>query len=32
MEKNLDKNAFYRFLETLQNIYSDVDEANQYTL
>jgi hypothetical protein len=25
MEKNLDKNAFYRFLETLQQVYSDVD-------
>jgi len=32
MEHNLSKNAFFRFLELLKEIYNDVDAANQFTI
>ena len=32
MEHNLSKNAFFRFLELLKEVYNDVDTANQFTI
>ena len=32
MQHNLSKNAFFRFLELLKEIYNDIDAANQYTI
>ncbi len=32
MEHNLSKNAFFRFLELLKEVYNDVDTSNQFTI